>query len=165
MSSRQNLTYTCFLSLVLDIFFRDKRSYLLIKKNIMIIDKLLKRQNVIARKKLNIFGLSKCNSSTSTPKSETWQTMISGSKSWLSNLRFNRSAHYQNESHVIRDVYTHTGAINDIPKWYRLGIVKIVANIVFFICVGSFISKSAVTFLEVNDIFKPEDDDDDEDDD
>ena len=72
--------------------------------------------------------------------------------------------YYQNESHLIKDVYTETGAIADIPKWYRLGLVKVVANIVFFIFVGSFISKTAVTILEENDIFKPEDEDDEDDD-
>ena len=77
--------------------------------------------------------------------------------------RFNRAPYYQNEPHLLKDVYLESGAIADIPKWYRFGMLKVVANIIAFLFVGSFISKTAVTILEENDIFKPEDDDDDDD--
>lgn len=78
--------------------------------------------------------------------------------------RFNRTGYYQNEHHLLTTVYSSSGAIADMPKWYRFGLFKIVATIVTFVMIGSFISKAAVTFLEENDIFKPEDDDDDDDD-
>lgn len=78
--------------------------------------------------------------------------------------RFNRSDYYQNEFHLLTGVYTKSGAIADMPKWNRFGIAKIVANLILFLILGSIISKKAVTILEENDIFKPEDDDDEDDD-
>jgi hypothetical protein len=75
---------------------------------------------------------------------------------------FDRSKHYQTEYHLVNEVYKNTGALEDLPKWYRFGILKVVVNLIFFITVGSMISKITVTFLEENDIFKPEDDDDDD---
>jgi hypothetical protein len=78
--------------------------------------------------------------------------------------RFNRSPYYQNEPHVLQSVYTETGALKEMPKWLRFGFLKIAANIVLFVFVGSLISKTCVTFLEENDIFKPEEDDDEDDD-
>lgn len=78
---------------------------------------------------------------------------------------FKRKDYYQDDYHLLTTVYSETGSMSDIPKWYPLGILKIVANIVFFIFVGSLISKKCVSLLEEYDIFKPEDDEDDEDDD
>jgi hypothetical protein len=79
--------------------------------------------------------------------------------------RFNRSPHYFNEYHQVRDAYTEMGTIQAMPKWYRLGYLKVLLNIVFFIGVGAFISSVTVKMLDENDIFKPEGDDDDDDDD
>ena len=72
---------------------------------------------------------------------------------------------YQTDYHLLKQVYTETGAIEQIPKWYRLGILKVIANIFFFVMLGSMISKVSTKFLEENDIFKPDDEDDDEEDD
>jgi hypothetical protein len=72
---------------------------------------------------------------------------------------------YRNDYHVLKQVYTETGAIEQIPKWYRLGILKVIANIFCFVMLGSMISKVGTKFLEENDIFKPDDDDDGDDDD
>ena len=71
----------------------------------------------------------------------------------------------QKDDHVLKEVYMESGAIASMPKWYKFGIMKIILNIIVFICIGSLISKSVVNFLDENDIFKPEDDDNDEDDD
>lgn len=77
--------------------------------------------------------------------------------------RFDRTPHYVNDYHELKEVYSESGTIGGVPKWYRFGLVKVVLNIVFFIGVGAFISKKAVNFLEENDIFKPEEDDEDDD--
>ena len=79
--------------------------------------------------------------------------------------RFNKRVYYLREPHILNSVYEESGAIKEMPRWYKFGLIKVIMNIIIFIFVGSLISKSAVTFLEENDIFKPEDDDDDEDDD
>ena len=71
---------------------------------------------------------------------------------------------YQTDYHLIKDVFTESGAIAALPKWYRFGLAKVCATIVLFVLVGSYISKAGVRFLEENDIFKPEEDDDDDDD-
>ena len=71
---------------------------------------------------------------------------------------------YQTEYHTLKDVYAESGAISELPKWYKFGMAKIIATIVGFIMIGSMMSKISVKILEENDIFKPEDDDDDEDD-
>jgi hypothetical protein len=77
--------------------------------------------------------------------------------------RFNKSAHYFDQIHIVNNVQTESGAIVEMPKWYKLGYLKVITNIIVFILIGSYISKATVTFLEENDIFKPEDDDDDDD--
>jgi hypothetical protein len=77
--------------------------------------------------------------------------------------RFNKSAHYFDQIHILNNVRTETGAYAEMPKWYKLGYLKVITNIIVFIIIGSYISKTTVTFLEENDIFKPEDDDDDDD--
>jgi hypothetical protein len=51
------------------------------------------------------------------------------------------------------------GAINDIPKWYRFGYLKLFAMIVVSLSLGAYASKSMAEFLEDNEIFIPEDDD------
>ena len=79
--------------------------------------------------------------------------------------RFDRRPYYVNDYHELNEVYTASGSLLAMPKWYRFGLAKVIANIVFFIGVGAFISKKAVHFLEENDIFKPEGDDDDDEDD
>jgi len=82
----------------------------------------------------------------------------------LGNLkRFNKSAHYFDQIHTVNNVRTESGAILEMPKWYKLGYLKVITNIIVFILIGSYISKTTVTFLEENDIFKPEDDDEDDD--
>ncbi|CAF0726246.1 unnamed protein product [Brachionus calyciflorus] len=77
---------------------------------------------------------------------------------------FNKSCYFQNEYHLLTTVYSPSGAIADMPKWYRFGLIKISATIVAFVLIGSVISKTFVTLLEEYDIFKPEDDDDEDDD-
>jgi len=79
--------------------------------------------------------------------------------------RFNRRPFFQVDPHVPGDIYTETGAVKEMPKWWRMGLVKVVLNIGFFIVIGSLISRTCVTFLEENDIFKPEDDEEDDEDD
>lgn len=79
--------------------------------------------------------------------------------------RFDKTPYYVNDYHEINDVYSSSGSMRAMPKWYRFGLLKVMANIIFFIGIGAFISKKAVNFLEENDIFKPEGDDDDEDED
>jgi hypothetical protein len=87
----------------------------------------------------------------------------------LSNFRkyglFDKSPYYFNEYHVVKGVYTETGQIVSIPKWYRFGMLKIILNIILFIAIGMSLSHRAVKILDENDIFKPESEDDDEDDD
>jgi hypothetical protein len=78
--------------------------------------------------------------------------------------KFNKRIYYLREPHILNSVYEESGAIKEMPKWYPLGLIKVILNIIIFIFIGSLISKSAVTFLEENDIFKPEDDDDEDDD-
>lgn len=77
--------------------------------------------------------------------------------------RLKRSEHYFTDYHLIKNVYSESGAINGVPTWYKFGIVKLVVTFSAFLLVGAQISKSFVRFLEENDIFKPEDDEDDED--
>lgn len=77
---------------------------------------------------------------------------------------FKRKDFYQDEYHILTTVYSKSGAMNHMPKWYPFGIFKIIATIVTFLFVGSAISKKCVSLLEEYDIFKPEDDEDDEDD-
>jgi hypothetical protein len=77
--------------------------------------------------------------------------------------KFDRKLYYRDEVHELRNAFSETGAIAEMPKWYKLGLIKVLATIVTFMLVGSLISKTVVTFLEENDIFKPEDGDDDED--
>ena len=71
---------------------------------------------------------------------------------------------YRDEFHTLKDVYADSGAIAELPKWYRLGILKVFTTIFCFLMIGSMISKVSVKFLEENDIFKPDDDDDDDED-
>jgi hypothetical protein len=80
-------------------------------------------------------------------------------------FRFNKSPYYRKDPHELKDVYLESGAVMSMPKWYKLGILKIIANIIAFICIGVLVSKSVVNFLDENDIFKPEEDDDDDDED
>jgi hypothetical protein len=97
---------------------------------------------------------------------EMHNTQINKVISQLGSFRkFNKRLYYLREPHILNSVYEESGAIKEMPKWLRLGLIKVIINIIIFIFVGSLISKSAVTFLEENDIFKPEDDDDDDDDD
>ena len=77
--------------------------------------------------------------------------------------RFQRQRFYRKEIHELKDAFSETGAVADLPLWYRFGILKVVACFIASVLLGSVISKSFVTFLEENDIFKPEDDDDEED--
>ena len=75
--------------------------------------------------------------------------------------RFQRS--YRTDFHIVKNVYSQSGAIAELPQWYRLGILKVLTNIFFFLMIGSMVSKIGTKFLEENDIFKPDDDDEEED--
>jgi hypothetical protein len=70
---------------------------------------------------------------------------------------------YRADLHSLKAAFTETGAIAELPLWYRYGFLKVTACVVVSVLVGSAISKSFTTFLEENDIFKPEDDDDEDD--
>ena len=84
----------------------------------------------------------------------------------MSPKRFNRRPHYETELHKpTENVFTNTGAVNELPKWYRFGILKIILNIMISITIGSMLTKTCARLLEEYDIFKPEDGDDDDDDD
>ena len=73
--------------------------------------------------------------------------------------RFNKSAHYFDQIHILNNVRTETGAYAEMPKWYKLGILKVLIVISASISLGAFISQTAAEFLEDNEIFIPEDDD------
>lgn len=77
---------------------------------------------------------------------------------------FKRKDFYQDEYHILTEVYSKSGALNHMPKWYPFGIFKIITTIIIFLFLGSAISKKCVSLLEEYDIFKPEDDDDEDDD-
>lgn len=109
-------------------------------------------------KKLRLFDLKHVHT---TQNPQVFHQLVRGGSHFK---RFNRSPYYQNEFHVVKEVYSESGAIGDMPRWYKLGILKIILNIVAFVSIGAMISKTAVTFLEENDIFKPEEDDDEDDD-
>ena len=92
-----------------------------------------------------------------------YDRLVRGASTIRSNSnRFTRT--YETDYHLLKTAFTETGAVGPLPKWYRLGIIKIVANIILFLFIGSYITKTFVKILEENDIFKPEDDDDDDDD-
>jgi len=97
----------------------------------------------------------------STEPREVYQKIINSSKRY----RFNKSPYYRKDPHELKDVYTESGAIMSMPKWYKLGILKIIANIIAFVFIGVLISKTVVNFLDENDIFKPEEDEDEDDED
>ncbi len=61
---------------------------------------------------------------------------------------------YQTDYHVLKQVYTETGAIEQIPKWYRLGVLKVIANIFCFVMLGSMISKVGTKFLPDNQYYQ-----------
>jgi hypothetical protein len=76
-----------------------------------------------------------------------------------------RVNNYQTEPHIARGVYDEdTGSIRPVPKWYKLGLIKVALVITTFVSLGAFISKSVAAFLEDNEIFIHEEDDDDDDD-
>ena len=79
--------------------------------------------------------------------------------------KIKRSDHYFQGYHSVNEVYHPSGAVKDIPPWYKLGIVKLTATFTLFLLIGAQLSKSGTKFLEENDIFKPEEDGDDDDDD
>ena len=79
--------------------------------------------------------------------------------------KIKQSDHYFKDIHIVNQVYSESGAINNIPKWYKLGIFKLVLTFTCFLLVGAQISKTGVKILEENDIFKPEDENDDDEDD
>ncbi len=74
-----------------------------------------------------------------------------------------RQRQYRTDYHTVKSVYSHSGAIAELPSWYRLGVLKVLTNIFVFLMIGSMVSKIGTKFLEENDIFKPDDDDEDED--
>ncbi len=77
---------------------------------------------------------------------------------------FKKSDHYFSDYHLVNQIEHESGAIKNVPQWYRLGIVKVLATFTTFLLVGAQISKSGTRFLEENDIFKPDDDDEDDED-
>lgn len=104
--------------------------------------------------------------SASTFKSDQIKNDLNESVNNLKRFRlFNRKPYYYSEYHSLNTVYSPAGEIGAMPTWYKFGFFKIFLTIVVFIMLGASISKKAVTILEENDIFKPEDDDDDDDDD
>jgi hypothetical protein len=56
-------------------------------------------------------------------------------------------------------LYRFKGAVNQVPKWYKFGFIKVLTTISLSLCLGAFISKTGAEFLEDNEIFIPEDDD------
>ncbi len=99
-------------------------------------------------------------SATSASSSSSSESMMPSTTS-----KFQRSKFYRRDIHELNSaICSQTGRIGDMPLWYRFGYVKLTVCIVASLFLGSVISKSVTTFLEENDIFKPEDDDDDEDD-
>jgi hypothetical protein len=73
------------------------------------------------------------------------------------------SDYYFKDYHTVNEVYTKSGAIENVPSWYRFGITKLILTFTLFLLIGAQISKTGVKILEENDIFKPEDDDDEDD--
>jgi hypothetical protein len=71
-----------------------------------------------------------------------------------------KSQSYLNDYHILNSVYADDGSINPNPKFYRLGLVKVLAAVTAWVLLGSYISQSTAEFLEDNEIFVPEDDDD-----
>lgn len=88
--------------------------------------------------------------------------LVGNSRAACASGKFHRT--YRDDFHTLKDVYADSGAVANIPKWYRFGILKVIATIFCFVILGSMISKVGVKFLEENDIFKPDDDDDNDDD-
>lgn len=78
--------------------------------------------------------------------------------------KLKRSDHYFQDIHQTNEVFHPSGAIKEIPPWYKLGILKLIVTFGAFLMVGAQISKYGTKFLEENDIFKPEEDDDEDDD-
>ena len=124
-----------------------------------------KSQLLFQRKSQPALDKSQLSSFHSTDPRAIFHQLVRGAAAKHAN-KFKKASHYQSDSHVLtQDVYTETGAIASMPKWYKFGMLKIMLNIIAFICVGSLISKTVVNFLDENDIFKPEDEDNEEDDD
>ena len=121
--------------------------------------------NIFTKGSLNqtqrTFQIIQKNNFHSTEQREVYYKLIHSSRK----LRFNKSPYYRKDPHELKDVYSESGAIMSMPKWYKLGIIKIIANIIAFVCIGVLISKTVVNFLDENDIFKPEEDDDEDDED
>jgi hypothetical protein len=78
--------------------------------------------------------------------------------------RLKPSEHYFKEIHVVNEVFSESGAIAQVPQWYKFGLAKLFLTFTVFLLVGAQLSKTGTKFLEENDIFKPEEDDDEEDD-
>ncbi len=81
-----------------------------------------------------------------------------------SNKSLKKSDHYFSEYHLVNEVQHESGAILNVPKYYKLGVFKLFVTFTFFLLVGAQMSKTGTRFLEENDIFKPEDDDEDDED-
>lgn len=71
-----------------------------------------------------------------------------------------KHAHYQSDSHIVNSVYTESGGLLPVPKWYKLGLTKVMFMVTVSLSLGALISKSAAEFLEDNEIFVPEEEDD-----
>ena len=107
--------------------------------------------------------LRSCSSlilSTNTRGLNTRRPLLSAAGS----NKLKKSEHYFKEYHQTNEVYHPSGAVKEIPQWYKLGILKLIATFTAFLMVGAQISKYGTKFLEENDIFKPEEDDDEDDD-
>ena len=79
--------------------------------------------------------------------------------------KIKQSDHYFKDIHIVNQVYSESGAIKNLPTWYKLGIFKLVLTFTCFLLIGAQLSKTGVKILEENDIFKPEDENDDEEED
>jgi len=71
-----------------------------------------------------------------------------------------KHAHYQNDAHIVNNVYASSGAVLPMPKWYKLGLIKVLLAVTASLSLGALISKSFAEFLEDNEIFVPEEEDD-----
>jgi hypothetical protein len=129
-------------------------------KEIVVLNKLLKMK--LYNKKKLLFPLNFNNDSTNC--SQIRCVSLEKSLQELGvNSKFQKKNYYRKEIHDLKDAYTETGAIGEMPLWYRFGFLKVLACVVVSVLLGSVISKSFTTFLEENDIFKPEDEDDEDD--